>query len=215
MHPGHWREGLGVSRSRRQAAGVPVVGFRCGRPRRSRCTTGETGVLVRAAKTCRNSSCRHRAGVIDDPDASGTEMGAAGRERMQKEFNGIDYDGEEASRGLRNRCSNGLTDGLIPDEHAQTGTGASGMLDGSGQARVATAESCTGGWICESDHRHSRAVRPAFEYGIVSYSQRTRRTIVAGRRGPNAGKQWRRQREPWSRTWRWVRLSVERLPTTR
>jgi len=75
-------EGLGVATLKAAAAGVPVVGFRAGGLPEA-VSDGESGILV----TAEDSAELQRAleSLIGDDDLR-ARMGAAGRERMQKEF---------------------------------------------------------------------------------------------------------------------------------
>ena len=65
-----------------QAAGVPVIGFDAGGMREA-VTDGESGVLVPPEDI--DALQAAIAGLIDD-DKKRAEMGAAGRQRMQKDF---------------------------------------------------------------------------------------------------------------------------------
>ena len=75
-------EGLGVATLKAAAAGVPVVGFNAGGLPEA-VVDGETGVLVAPENVAALQDAI--ATLIDNGDLR-QQMGAAGRERMQKEF---------------------------------------------------------------------------------------------------------------------------------
>ena len=75
-------EGLGVATLKAAAAGVPVVGFRAGGVPEA-VVDGETGFLVAAEDI---DALRDAIAKLLDDDELRQKMGAAGRERMQKEF---------------------------------------------------------------------------------------------------------------------------------
>ena len=75
-------EGLGVAALKASAAGVPVIGFSAGGMTEA-VAHGETGILVPPGDI--EALGNAIAGLIDD-DGQRAALGAAGRERMQKEF---------------------------------------------------------------------------------------------------------------------------------
>jgi len=75
-------EGLGVAALKAAAAGVPVVGFRAGGLGEA-VEHGRTGLLVEPGDAQALGDAIAR--FMDDPDL-GSRFGAAGRERMKKEF---------------------------------------------------------------------------------------------------------------------------------
>lgn len=75
-------EGLGVATLKAAAAGVPVVAFQAGGLAEA-VIDGETGLLVPAQSI---AGLRDAIAKLIDEDDIRTRMGAAGRERMQKEF---------------------------------------------------------------------------------------------------------------------------------
>lgn len=75
-------EGLGVAALKAAAAGVPVVGFNAGGMAET-VADGKTGLLVAPEDT--DALAAAIAQLIDDPELR-AQFGAAGRERMQKEF---------------------------------------------------------------------------------------------------------------------------------
>ena len=75
-------EGLGVATLKAAAAGVPVVGFSAGGLAEA-VIDGETGTLVPAEDV---EALRDAIATLIDDDDLRSKMGAAGRERMQKEF---------------------------------------------------------------------------------------------------------------------------------
>jgi glycosyltransferase involved in cell wall biosynthesis len=75
-------EGLGVATLKAAAAGVPVVGFKAGGLAEA-VVDGETGTLVPAGDV---DALRDAIATLIGDDDLRARMGAAGRERMQKEF---------------------------------------------------------------------------------------------------------------------------------
>jgi len=75
-------EGLGVAALKAAAAGLPVVGFAAGGVVEA-VAHGETGLLVEPEDSDALGTAIAR--LVDDPDLA-AGLGAAGRERMQKEF---------------------------------------------------------------------------------------------------------------------------------
>jgi len=75
-------EGLGVATLKAAAAGVPVVGFNAGGLAEA-VVDGETGTLVPAEDV---GALQGAIAALIDNDELRARMGAAGRERMQKEF---------------------------------------------------------------------------------------------------------------------------------
>jgi glycosyltransferase involved in cell wall biosynthesis len=75
-------EGLGVAALKAAAAGVPVVGFSAGGLVEA-VATGTTGLLVPPEDV---EALRDAIATLVDDDQLRQRMGAAGRERMQKEF---------------------------------------------------------------------------------------------------------------------------------
>lgn len=75
-------EGLGVATLKAAAAGVPVVGFNAGGVAEA-VVDGETGLLVPTENV---EALRDAIAALIDDDGLRARMGAAGRERMQKEF---------------------------------------------------------------------------------------------------------------------------------
>ena len=75
-------EGLGVATLKAAASGVPVVGFGAGGLPEA-VVDGQTGILVPAESV---SGLRDGIATLIDEDDLRQQMGASGRERMQKEF---------------------------------------------------------------------------------------------------------------------------------
>ncbi len=75
-------EGLGVAALKAAAAGVPVVGFNAGGLPEA-VADGETGILVPAEDI---AALRDAIAALIDSGELRARLGAAGRERMQKEF---------------------------------------------------------------------------------------------------------------------------------
>ena len=75
-------EGLGVATLKAAAAGVAVVGFRAGGLPEA-VSDGESGILVTAEDAAELQSALE---ILIDDDELRARMGAAGKERMQKEF---------------------------------------------------------------------------------------------------------------------------------
>ena len=75
-------EGLGVATLKAAAAGVPVVGFGAGGLPEA-VVDGETGILVPAGDV---EGLRDAIATLLDAEQLRSDLGAAGRERMQKQF---------------------------------------------------------------------------------------------------------------------------------
>lgn len=75
-------EGLGVATLKAAAAGVPVVGFAAGGVAEA-VVDGETGILVAPEDA---EALRDAIATLIDEDEMRRQLGAAGRQRMQKDF---------------------------------------------------------------------------------------------------------------------------------